>query len=87
MKLRVVLAYRNGALGLAYRAGEEIELAMALAQFLLRDSPGSFSPVGDFDASERVESVDAARVVRQVADKMQKTSKVKAKDSLKGQGA
>jgi hypothetical protein len=42
-ELRVVADYQAGPL--AYRAGEVISVPDEFAEFLLRDSPGSFEPV------------------------------------------
>jgi hypothetical protein len=43
-ELRVVADYQAGPL--AYRKGETISVSDEFAEFLLRDSPGSFEPVG-----------------------------------------
>lgn len=43
MKLYVTSRYTNGARGLVFQEGQEIDVAESLADFLLGDSPGSFS--------------------------------------------
>jgi len=45
VKLRVVSRYRNGEV--EYRPGQEIDVATATGEFLLRDSPGSFALADD----------------------------------------
>ena len=80
MKLRVVSAYKNDAQGLAYEAGEEIDVGIALADFLLRDAPENFERVQQESAVPLRVSPTALEVVKRVAqdqrDKMQRSARV-----------
>jgi hypothetical protein len=56
-ELRVVADYQAGPL--AYRKGETINVPDEFAEFLLRDSPGSFEPV-DADGGGEEQAADGS---------------------------